>query len=103
MSGKNSQINALEIFEVRHLESGVWVKDSVNLFYFSKNKTKNFLCFEVTIAGESAGSMSVMALYLSNAAKGLFHGAIAQSMVLNMPMMYEIEPPINQLRQVCQT
>ena len=100
MSGKNSQINALEIFEVR---PGLWVKESVNLFYFSKNKTKNFLCFEVTIAGESAGSMSVMALYLSNAAKGLFHGAIAQSMVLNMPMMYEIEPPINQLRQVCQT
>ena len=76
------------------------MKDSVNLFYFSKNKTKNFLCFEVTIAGESAGSMSVMALYLSNAAKGLFHGAIAQSGVLNMPMFYEMESPINQLRQV---
>ena len=44
-----------------------------------------------------------MTLYLSNAAKGLFHGAIAQSGVLNMPMLYEIEPTINQLRQVCQT
>ena len=69
--------------------------------YFQK---KNFWShFKVTIAGESAGSMSVMTLYLSNAAKGLFHGAIAQSGVLNMPMFYEMESPINQLRQVFQT
>ena len=72
-------------------------------FLFFKKQNKNFSCFEVTIAGESAGSMSVMALYLSNAAKGLFHGAIAQSGVLNMPMLYDSEHPINQLRQVCQT
>ena len=72
--------------------------------YFQFRKKKfHFWCFKVTIAGESAGSMSVMTLYLSNAAKGLFHGAIAQSGVLNMPMLYEIEPTINQLRQVCQT
>ena len=42
---KNSQVNALEIFEVRHLESGLWVKESVNLFYFSKNKTKQLFMF----------------------------------------------------------
>ena len=70
--------------------------------YFQFRKKIHFWYFKVTIAGESAGSMSVMTLYLSNAAKGLFHGAIAQSGVLNMPMLYEIEPSINQLRQVCQ-
>ena len=55
---------------------------------------------KVTIAGESAGSMSVIALYLSKAAKGLFHGAIAQSGVMNMPMLYQNEPSINHFRLV---
>ena len=79
-----------------------WIKtlgQGVSSFFWQKT----FWCFKVTIAGESAGSMSVMTLYLSNAAKGLFHGAIAQSGVLNIPLLYEIEPTINQLRQVCQT
>jgi carboxylesterase type B len=42
---------------------------------------------KVTIAGESAGAMSVMALYFSKAAKGLFHQAISQSGVLNTPFL----------------
>ena len=74
----------------------------MNLF---KMQMKSLLFFnmielKVTIAGESAGSMSVIALYLSKAAKGLFQGAIAQSGVMNMPMLYQNEPSINHFRLV---
>ena len=62
---------------------------------------KAFSIFQkVTIAGESAGSMSVLALYLSKAAEGLFHRAIAQSGVLNIPMLYQTESPINHFKYV---
>lgn len=39
----------------------------------------------VTIFGQSAGGQSVAALLSSSAAKGLFHGAIAQSAPLDLP------------------
>ena len=48
-----------------------WVHD--NIEYFGGNPN------DVTIFGESAGSMSVGALYLSPLTKGLFHRAIMQS------------------------
>ena len=44
---------------------------------------------KITIFGESAGSMSVMAHILSKRSKGLFHQAIAQSGALNnLPVMF---------------
>ena len=70
----------------------------LKIFLFFSNLNYSSFIQKVTIAGESAGAMSVMALYLSKAAEGLFHGAIAQSGVINMPMMYENELPINHLR-----
>ena len=33
-------------FEVRHLESGLWVKDSVNLFLFFKKQNKKLFMFQ---------------------------------------------------------
>ena len=41
---------------------------------------------KVTIDGESAGSMSVMALYTTRQSKGLFHKAIAQSGTVAGPL-----------------
>lgn len=48
-----------------------WVKQNINLFGGDPEK--------ITIGGQSAGSMSVGAMVASPLAKGLFHGAIAQS------------------------
>lgn len=48
-----------------------WIKKNIEAFGGDPQK--------VTIAGQSAGSMSVCALVASPLAKGLFHGAIAQS------------------------
>ncbi len=48
-----------------------WVRDNINAFGGDAAK--------VTIAGQSAGAMSVQALLVSPAAKGLFRGALIQS------------------------
>ncbi|MEO7274874.1 MAG: carboxylesterase family protein [Vicinamibacterales bacterium] len=48
-----------------------WVRDNIKAFGGDAAK--------VTIAGQSAGAMSVQALLVSPAAKGLFRGAIVQS------------------------
>ena len=50
---------------------------------YSKKLYTYLHSIKVTIAGESAGSMSVMALYVSKQTKGLFHNAIAQSGNIN--------------------
>src|SRR5512133_1745973 len=49
----------------------IWIKKNIAAFGGDPQK--------VTIGGQSAGSMSVCALVASPLAKGLFHGAIAQS------------------------
>jgi para-nitrobenzyl esterase len=47
----------------------------------------------VTIFGESAGGMSVLCLMVAPQAKGIFHGAIAQSPAwLNMPALHSALP-----------
>jgi para-nitrobenzyl esterase len=48
-----------------------WVRDNIRAFGGDPSK--------VTIAGQSAGAMSVQALLVSPSAKGLFRGAIVQS------------------------
>src|SRR3954467_13985216 len=48
-----------------------WVRDNIKAFGGDSSK--------VTIAGQSAGAMSVQALLVSPVAKGLFRGAIVQS------------------------
>ena len=48
-----------------------WVRDNIKAFGGDATK--------VTIAGQSAGAMSVQALLVSPVAKGLFRGAIIQS------------------------
>jgi para-nitrobenzyl esterase len=62
----------------------VWIKKNIEAFGGDPQK--------VTIAGQSAGSMSVCALVASPLAKGLFRGAIAESggilnsrMIANLP------------------
>ena len=57
------------------IEALRWVKR--NIAFFGGNPK------QVTIFGESAGGMSVMGLYISKQAKGLFHKAIAQSGTTN--------------------
>lgn len=57
-----------------------WVKDNIKEFGGNPDK--------VTIFGQSAGAASVHYLMLSPMAKGLFHGAIAQSGVALNPWAF---------------
>ena len=41
-----------------------------------------------------------MSLYLSPKAKGLFRGAIAQSGVVNMPMLYQEDFPLTHFKNL---
>lgn len=73
-SEKNASGNYGLMDQVAALE---WIRDNIGAFGGDPNK--------VTIGGQSAGSISVQALIASPLAKGLVHGAIAESGATNRP------------------
>ena len=73
-------------------KQGLWgLRDQITALRWVKAHIKRFGGDpdSVTIFGQSAGALSVTALYASPEAKGLFHKAIAQSPAWQWPGMYQ--------------
>ena len=68
-------------YDSASFDSNCWLSDQIMALKWIKDNAAAFGgdCENITVAGESAGGTSILALLASPAAKGLFHKAIVQS------------------------